>query len=272
MLSKVSEQAGLTRVALGVEYHGSDYNGWQSQPHEQNTIQQTLEQALAQIAAVPVRIFCAGRTDAGVHATGQVVHFDTPEPRSLQAWVRGTNTHLPATIRVCWAKYVSDEFHARFSAMARRYIYVIDNRPVRSAIMTRHFSFEDRPLAVDRMQQAARYLEGEHDFSSYRTVKCQAKSPVKRVHHLKVEQRGSLISIDIKANAFLHHMVRNVAGVLMAVGMGKAEPGWAREVLEARDRTVGGVTAPPHGLYLVEVDYPAGFELPTSSLDLPFFP
>lgn len=266
----MSQNPKATRVTLGVEYQGSSYYGWQSQPHESNTVQTWLEQALSKIAAVPVRIFCAGRTDAGVHGTGQVIHFDSPEPRSLQAWVRGTNTHLPHTIRVRWAKYVPDSFHARFSAMARRYIYVIDNRPVRSAIMHQHFSFEDRPLDVKRMQQAAQYLVGEHDFSSYRTVKCQAKSPVKTVHHLRVQQRGTLISIDIKANAFLHHMVRNVAGVLMAVGMGKAEPIWAKEVLDARDRTVGGVTAPPQGLYLVEVDYPAEFELPQTSVDLPF--
>lgn len=265
------QETNTTRVALGIEYQGSDYYGWQSQPHSPNTIQTKLELALSQVAASPVRIFCAGRTDAGVHGTGQIVHFDTPEPRSIQAWVRGTNTHLPHSIRVLWAKYVPESFHARFSAMARRYIYVIDNRPVRSAIMSQHFSFEDRPLELRRMQEAAQYLVGEHDFSSYRTVKCQAKSPVKTVHHLKVRQRGTLISIDIKANAFLHHMVRNVAGVLMAVGMGKAEPVWAKEVLEARDRTVGGVTAPPQGLYLVEVDYPAEFDLPATKVDLPFF-
>ena len=259
-----------TRVALGVEYHGSSYNGWQSQPHESITVQSTLEAALSQVAASPIRVFCAGRTDAGVHATGQVVHFDTPEPRSLKAWVRGTNTHLPPSVRVRWAVYVSDEFHARFSAMARRYVYVIDNTPIRSAIMYDHLSLEQRPLDVERMREAAAYLVGEHDFSSYRTVKCQAKSPIKTVHHLKLERRGRLISIDIKANAFLHHMVRNVAGVLMAVGMGKAEPIWAKEVLEAKDRTLGGVTAPPQGLYLVEVDYPEEFQLPQEVQTLPF--
>lgn len=260
----------VTRVALGVEYHGSSYNGWQSQPHESVTVQATLEKALSQIAASPVRVFCAGRTDAGVHATGQVVHFDTLEPRTLQAWVRGTNTHLPHSIRVRWAVYVSKDFHARFSAMARRYVYVIDNSRIRSAIMSDHLSLEERPLDIQRMREAAIFLAGEHDFSSYRTVKCQAKSPIKTIHHLKLEQRGRLITIDIKANAFLHHMVRNVAGVLMAVGMGKAEPVWVKQVLEARDRTVGGVTAPPQGLYLVEVDYPPEFGLPEPEATLPF--
>lgn len=260
----------VTRVALGVEYHGSDYNGWQSQTHESVTVQATLEKALSKIAVAPVRVFCAGRTDAGVHATGQTVHFDTLQPRTLQAWVRGTNTHLPRSVRVRWARYVSEDFHARFSAMARRYVYVIDNNRIRSAMTGKHLTAEERPLDIVRMREAAKYLTGEHDFSSYRTVRCQAKSPVKTVHHLTVEQRGHFISIDIKASAFLHHMVRNIAGVLMAVGMGNAEPIWAKEVLEARDRTVGGVTALPHGLYLVEVDYPAEFELPKPEISLPF--
>lgn len=261
----------LTRVALGIEYHGSGYNGWQAQNHESITVQCELESALSKIADAPVRVFCAGRTDAGVHATGQVVHFDVLKPRTESAWVRGTNTHLPDSIRVRWAKFVPEDFHARFSAMARRYIYVIENTPVHSAIMNKHFSFEDRPLDVERMQLAANYLVGEHDFSSYRTVRCQAKSAIKTVHHLKVERHGSLIAIDIYANAFLHHMVRNVAGVLMMVGMGKAEPVWSKQVLDARDRTVGGVTAPPNGLYLVGVDYPSHYELATNKVDLPFF-
>jgi len=265
-----SSENPVTRVALGVEYHGSNYHGWQIQSHESVTVQETLEKALSQIACSPVRVFCAGRTDAGVHASGQVVHFDTHEPRTLQAWVRGTNTHLPHSIRVRWSAYVPEEFHARFSAMARRYVYVIDNNRIRSAMTSNHLTPEERPLDIERMREAANYLVGEHDFSSYRTVRCQAKCPVKTVHHLKLEQRGHLISIDIKASAFLHHMVRNIAGVLMAIGMGKAEPVWAKQVLEARDRTLGGVTALPHGLYLVEVDYPAEFDLPKPDITLPF--
>lgn len=266
----ITSEKTATRVALGVEYHGTGYNGWQSQTHETTTVQQTLELALSEIACAPVRVFCAGRTDAGVHATGQVVHFDTIEPRTLQAWVRGTNTHLPRTIRVRWSRYVPTEFHARFSAMARRYIYMIDNNRIRSAMTADHLTPEERPLDINRMREAAKYLVGEHDFSSFRTVRCQAKSPIKTVHHLELKQRGHLISIDIKASAFLHHMVRNVAGVLMAVGMGKAEPVWAKQVLDARDRTVGGVTALPHGLYLVSVDYPAEFNLPEPEITLPF--
>lgn len=265
-----SAEIPVTRVALGVEYHGSSYHGWQTQTHESATVQEFLEKALSQIACSPVRVFCAGRTDAGVHATGQVVHFDTVEPRTLQAWVRGTNTHLPHSIRVRWSTYVPDTFHARFSAMARRYVYVIDNNRIRSAMTSNHLTPEERPLDVERMREAAKYLVGEHNFSSYRTVRCQAKSPVKTIHHLHVERRGQLISIDIRASAFLHHMVRNISGVLMAVGMGKAEPVWAKQVLEARDRTVGGVTALPNGLYLVDVDYPAEFDLPKQDIALPF--
>jgi tRNA pseudouridine38-40 synthase len=266
----ISSESPFTRVALGVEYHGSDYHGWQIQNHESSTVQEALEKALSQIACSPIRVFCAGRTDSGVHATGQVAHFDTLEPRTLNAWVRGTNTHLPHSIRVRWSAYVPETFHARFSAMARRYVYVIDNNRIRSAMTSRHLTPEERPLNVERMCAAANHLLGEHDFSSFRTVRCQAKSAIKTIHHLKVQRRGELVSIDIKASAFLHHMVRNVAGVLMAIGMGKAEPEWAKQVLDARDRTLGGVTALPHGLYLVSVDYPAEFDLPQQEVALPF--
>lgn len=257
-------------MALGVEYDGSAYHGWQLQAHDEKTVQQELEQALSKIAAHPVRVICAGRTDAGVHATDQVIHFDTSEPRNERAWVLGTNTHLSHQVRVRWAKFVSTEFHARFSATGRRYIYVIDNRSVRPAIMGRQLSWQCRPLDVNRMKEAANYLVGEHDFTSYRAVHCQAKNPVRTVHHLNVQRRGELVFIDVYANAFLHHMVRNLAGVLMAVGCGKEQPIWAKQVLEATDRTQGGVTAPPQGLYLVDIDYPVEFGIPQADSRLPF--
>ncbi len=259
-----------TRIALGIEYDGSAFHGWQFQLHDAATVQQEVETALSKIAATPVRVTCAGRTDAGVHATAQVVHFDTTSVRNERAWVLGTNTKLPPQIRILWAKTVSSEFHARFSATGRRYTYVIANREVKPAIMGRQFSWQCLPLDVEKMAAAAQYLVGEHDFTSYRSVHCQANNPVRTVHELNVERRDELVILTIHANAFLYHMVRNVAGVLMAVGCGKAQPEWARQVLEAHDRTQGGVTAPPFGLYLVGIDYPDHFAIPESKSSLSF--
>ena len=260
----------LTRVALGVEYNGSAYQGWQAQKHTPDTVQTELETALSIIANQNVRVFCAGRTDSGVHAVNQVVHFDTENKRNERAWLEGTNTHLSSNVRVRWVKYINDEFHARFSAVARRYCYVIDNRPVRSALMSKQLSWQRRPLDVLLMQKGADYLIGEHNFTSYRHVHCQAKSPVKKIHYLNITRRGDLITIDIKATAFLHHMVRNIAGVLMTIGTGKQKPEWAKEILDACDRREGGETAPPFGLYLVDIDYPEVFSIPTKGIDLPF--
>lgn len=256
------------RVALGVEYDGSQFNGWQVQAHSEETVQQRLEQALSSIAAQPVRVICAGRTDAGVHATGQVVHFDTDQPRDERAWLLGTNTQLPEAIRVRWARYMPQEFHARFSATARRYRYLIDNRPIRPALMARQLTWYRYPLDVERMQQAARYLVGEHDFTSYRALHCQAKNPVRTVHELRVERMGDLVQIEVYANAFLHHMVRNIAGVLMAIGNGRQAVDWSAKVLEVRNRALGGVTAPPHGLYLIDIEYPEEFGVPKSPADM----
>lgn len=258
------------RVALGIEYDGSAYHGWQIQAHDAKTVQQELEMALSRIAAQKVRVICAGRTDTGVHATAQVIHFDTTQPRDERAWVLGTNTQLSENVRVRWAQFVTSDFHARFSATGRRYRYVIDNRSVRPAIMSRQLTWQCQMLDEDRMQKAATALVGEHDFTSYRTVHCQAKSPVRTVHSLRVERRGDLVVIDIHANAFLHHMVRNIAGVLMAIGCGKEEIGWAEKVLALKDRTLGGVTAPAQGLYLVDIDYPEQFAIPRPSAGLPF--
>lgn len=253
------------RIALGVEYDGSGFCGWQKQSHGERTVQACVEQALAKVACHEINIICAGRTDTGVHALGQVVHFDTDVERSQRAWVFGTNTNLPKDISILWSAVVNDEFHARFSAQHRAYRYVIFSRAIRPSFLRNRVSWEYRPLDEERMRQAASYLVGEHDFSSYRTVNCQAKSPVRTISRLELTRDGPFYFIDIEANAFLHHMVRNIAGVLMSIGAGEHEPEWALEVLEAKDRTQGGITAPPHGLYLSEVGYPAHFNLPRLS-------
>lgn len=258
------------RVALGIEYDGSNFCGWQSQ-RGVRTVQATLEQALSKVANHPVQVITAGRTDAGVHATGQVVHFDTTASRSERSWVFGCNANLPPDVVVRWARPVGETFHARFSAVARHYRYVILNRRVRSAIAHRRVTWYCHPLAVSRMREAAVCLVGEHDFSSFRAKACQAKNPVRTVHCLEVAQNADFVAIEISANAFLHHMVRNIAGVLMAIGGGQQPPRWAEEVLQARCRAEGGVTAPPDGLYLVGVDYPNSIELPELSRTVTFW-
>ncbi|MBD1588860.1 tRNA pseudouridine(38-40) synthase TruA [Pseudomonas typographi] len=257
---------GHTRIALGVEYKGSRYAGWQRQASGLPTVQQALETALARVAASPVSVVCAGRTDAGVHACGQVVHFDTRAARPNKAWVMGANSELPHDISVTWAKEVPADFHARFKATARRYRYVIYNDPIRPAHMGQEVTWNYRPLNVARMGEAAQALVGTHDFSAFRATQCQAKSPIKQLHHLRVSQHGSMVVIDVRANAFLHHMVRNLAGVLMAIGAGDKPPHWAEQVLLSRDRKAGGVTAHPFGLYLVQVEYPPAFDLPARYL------
>lgn len=249
------------RIAAGVEYDGSAFCGWQYQDHSPS-VQAAVEKALGKVADEPVRVVCAGRTDTGVHAAGQVIHFDTTAERSEFSWVRGTNSNLPDSVRLLWAKPVDDSFHARFRAQRRYYRYVIFNRPVHPAYLHRRVSWEYRPLDVSLMQQAATPLLGEHDFSAYRAVACQAKSPVRTLYQLDVQRHGQFVILNLAANAFLHHMVRNIAGVLMHIGAGEAEPDWARQVLELRDRTLGGVTAPPDGLYFMQVDYPDQYALP----------
>lgn len=253
------------RYALILEYDGSDYAGWQSQDPvatPQPTVQRCLEQALSRVADHPVAVICAGRTDAGVHATAQIVHFDSAAPRPLRAWVWGVNTHLPQSIVVLAAQHVPPDFHARFSAQRRRYRYVILSRPIRPSLAAQRVAWDYRPLDEQRMAAAAVHLLGEHDFSAYRAVACQAKNPVRTLYRLEIVRRGDLITLDIEANGFLHHMVRNIAGVLMAIGAGEREPDWARTVLEGRDRRLGGVTAPPGGLYLTGVSYPSHYGLP----------
>jgi tRNA pseudouridine38-40 synthase len=257
------------RIALGVEYDGTQFCGWQVQEGVR-TVQACIEQALAKVADHPVRVICAGRTDTGVHALGQVIHFDSEAIRNERNWVFGANTRLAKDCSVIWARVVNDDFHARYSAVSRYYRYVIFNRTVRSGVFADRVSWCYRPLDEGRMSEAAHYLIGEHDFSSYRAVACQAKQPVRTVHRLDVVRHGEMIVIDIVANAFLHHMVRNIAGVLMTIGSGEREPVWAQEVLEARDRTLGGVTASPQGLTLMAVEYPETFALPAPGAE-PFF-
>ena len=256
-------------IACGVEYDGTGFSGWQRQQNA-NSVQAEVEAALSKIANHPVKLFCAGRTDAGVHATHQVIHFETTAERSEHSWMLGTNTCLPGTVALTWARRVDDDFHARFSAVARSYRYVIFSRKVPGALLRDRVTWTHETFDVTRMQAGAAYLLGEHDFSSYRTVACQAKSPVRTIQRLEISQQGEFTYLDIEANAFLHHMVRNIAGVLMAVGRGEREPLWVRQVLEQRDRTCGGVTAPSAGLYLVGVRYPQRFELPEQGL-LPVF-
>jgi tRNA pseudouridine38-40 synthase len=249
------------KIALGVEYDGSDFHGWQYQG-DVRSVQECLELALSRVADHPVSVHCAGRTDTGVHATGQVVHFETRAVRSPRSWLLGTNVNLPADVCVNWVREVSDDFHARFSAVGRHYEYRILNRATRSAIWRARAVWQHHPLDDRIMHQAAQVLVGTHDFSSYRALACQAKHPVRTIHRLTVTREQDILLIQVHANAFLHHMVRNIAGVLMAIGKGDQPLSWAGEILALRDRTRGGVTAPPHGLYLTHVDYPAAFHLP----------
>lgn len=251
------------RIALGVEYDGSQFYGWQQQT-QLRTVQGCLEQAISQVANHAVSIICAGRTDTGVHAFGQVIHFDTTAERSDRSWVFGVNSLVPKDVSVRWAKVVPSDFHARFSAIAREYCYIIYNQPIRPALQRQLLTWECRALDEKRMQQAAAYLVGEHDFSSYRAKECQAKTAIRRIAHLNVCRKGERIIISVKANAFLQHMVRNIVGVLLAIGTGDNEPYWAKEVLEARDRNLGGVTAKASGLFLSDVDYPAQYSVPVS--------
>jgi tRNA pseudouridine38-40 synthase len=250
------------RIALGVEYDGSRFHGWQTQQPGVRTVQLELEKALSRVADQPVSVICAGRTDTGVHASEQVVHFDTSARRPPHGWVMGVNVNLPRDVAVLWAVEVPEAFHARFSAVARTYRYWILNRLSRPAIFHRRVTWIHRPLDAGRMHRAGQALLGTHDFTSYRTVHCQAKSPVRTLHHLRVERQGDLLCLEVRADGFLHHMVRNIAGVLIAIGSGEQPEAWAAEVLEHRDRTLGGITAPADGLYFHHVDYPDRFSLP----------
>lgn len=249
------------RIALGVEYDGSSFRGWQTQPGG-GTVQDVLETALSRIAGGATDIVCAGRTDAGVHATGQVVHFDTSADRPLSAWVRGVNTFLPPAVAVRWAHPTSSDFHARFSAYGRCYRYILINRPQRTGVWHGRAGWYHHPLDLVAMQQAAGGLLGEHDFSAFRAADCQAKSPVKTIRRADVRRDGDMIVFDFEAGAFLHHMVRNLVGSLVYVGQGKHAPEWMTQLLASGDRRLAAPTFSAAGLYLVGVCYESHWGLP----------
>jgi tRNA pseudouridine38-40 synthase len=251
----------MARLAVGLEYDGRAYSGWQIQPGL-STVQQVVQRAFSRVADSPVDCTCAGRTDAGVHALAQVVHFDSEAARSERSWRLGANSYLPADVSVAWVRGVPEHFHARYSALARSYRYLILNRDSRSALAVGRATWERRPLDVERMHAAAQVLVGEHDFSAFRAIECQAKSPVRRVDSLTVTRGDEWVTLQITANAFLHHMVRNIAGLLMSIGHGASSPERVASVLASRDRKINAATAPPDGLYLAAVQYPPEFALP----------
>ena len=251
----------MVRVALGLEYDGSHFCGWQTQPAA-CAVQDILETALSQIASEPIVVASAGRTDSGVHAWAQVVHFDTGAQRPESAWVRGVNALLPPSVAVCWARVVAPTFHARFSAQARRYRYLLLNRPTRPAMASGRVGWFHAPLDLESMREAASFLIGEHDFSAFRAAECQAKTPVRTLSELNIQRQSECLIFDLRANAFLHHMVRNIVGALVYVGKGKHPPHWVAELLQARERKFAAPTFAPDGLYLNGVEYAAHWGIP----------
>jgi tRNA pseudouridine38-40 synthase len=259
----------MTRWAAGVEYVGTRYSGWQWQDHAPS-VQQEVERVLSAVADHPVKVTAAGRTDAGVHALNQVIHFDSEAPRAPHAWLLGGNSQLPRDVSLRWVQPVDPAFHARFGATARSYRYVMWTSRARSALLDGRVTWLIDPLDAGRMHRAAQALVGDHDFSAFRDADCQSRSPVRQLHAISVRRQGDFTVLDVKANAFLHHMVRNIAGVLMAIGQGKQPEAWARTVLESRERKRGGVTADAAGLCFVGPEYPATFGLPPTPT--PWFP
>jgi len=251
------------RIALGLEFAGTTFTGWQSQP-EGRSVQDALERALQAIAGEAIGTAAAGRTDAGVHATMQIVHFDTTASRPDSAWVRGVNAHLPSAIGVQWATPVADDFHARFSASARHYTYVLANRAVRPALLAGRVGWYHRRLDVAAMREAVAVLVGTHDYSAFRAAECQAKTPVKTMTHAAIDAVGDYVRFDFSANAFLHHMVRNIVGALIQVGAGTSPTDWIAQLLRGRDRTAAAPTFPADGLYLAGADYGSAWQLPVT--------
>lgn len=249
------------RLAAGIEYSGTHYAGWQRQDSGPS-VQTEVERALSKIADHPVEVVCAGRTDAGVHALGQVIHFETTAIRPPRGWVLGANGELPGDIALAWLVPVGDDFHARFSAVARTYQYLVLNRPVRSPLAQDRVCFWRTPLDAPRMHEALQVLVGTHDFSAFRASQCQSRVPIRRLERIAVERSGDLVRIEVRANAFLHHMVRNIVGSALAVGSGDRPPEWIADVLAGRDRRAAGMTAPAGGLYFASVDYPPAHGLP----------
>ena len=261
----------MTRIALGIEYDGAQHYGWQRQ-REVPSVQEHLEKALSTVANTPIEVQCAGRTDAGVHATGQVVHFDCDAVRPLKAWTMGVNANLPSSVAVKWCVHVSDDFNARFSATGRRYRYVIYNHKMRPAILEQGITHIHRPLNEQLMHEAAQALLGEQDVSAFRAALCQSKTPFRNVTNVTVSRHGAFVVVDISANAFLHHMVRNIVGSLVEIGSGHQPVDWIATLLAGRDRTLSAATAKPNGLYLVKVDYPDAFGIPEQPLGPLFLP
>ena len=243
------------KIALGVEYLGTDFHGWQIQKSGLRTVQGVVEPALSKIANHPVRVFCSGRTDAGVHAQEQVIHFETETTRTYGAWLFGGNANLPSDVNFKWAKEVGDDFHARFNAHARSYEYKIHNHPIRSSLKAGYYLWEPRSLNIDEMKKAAAFLVGEHDFSCFRGSMCQAKSPIKTIEYLQIDAIDDDLIIKVKANAFLHHMVRNIVGTLLKIGREEEKPEWMLLVLDSKDRKEAGPTAEPQGLYFIKAHY-----------------
>ncbi|MGJ8681309.1 tRNA pseudouridine(38-40) synthase TruA [Paraglaciecola sp.] len=259
------------RLALGIEYDGASFHGWQRQ-QTVISVQQHVEEALSEIANEPIKVVCAGRTDAGVHATCQVVHFETQSQRPDKAWTIGINRYLPDSISAKWVTHIGEDFHARFSATARRYRYIIYNNRMRNSILAKGVTHIHDQLDHNLMHQAAQYLVGRHDFSAFRAVNCQANTPTRDLQHIRVERFGDYIVIDVKANAFLHHMVRNITGSLLVIGKKEKSPDWIQTLLVGKDRTKAAATAKPYGLYLVDVTYPEQFDLPTHPIGPLFLP
>ena len=259
------------RIALGIEYDGRPFCGWQSQPGGCG-VQDALESSLTQMAGERITLIAAGRTDQGVHASVQVAHFDTTAPRPLTAWVRGINGKLPSSIAVRWACAIPDEFHARFSARRRTYHYLLLNRPERPGLLDGRIGWFHRPLDVQAMREGARHLLGEHDFSAFRSAQCQAKSPIKTMDVISIDDQSPLITVEFGASAFLQHMVRNIIGALVMVGTRKHDPSWIREVLAARSRAHGAPTFMPDGLYLSGIEYDPRFGLPSTAPHHPWKP
>lgn len=259
------------RYAACVEYDGTQFSGWQAQQHSVRTVQQTVELALAKVADHPLSVITAGRTDSLVHATHQVIHFDSAADRSEFSWCRGCNRFLPSDVRLRWVTQVDDEFHARFAALSRSYRFIIYNQSIASALYRNKATHEFRPLDVGLMQDAGKYFLGTHDFSSFRAAGCQAHSPVRTMMDFTIGSHQHWIWIDLRANAFLQHMVRNIAGSLIEIGCGKRPAEWVEELLKVRDRTRAGVTATANGLYLVGVEYPPEFKLPSKLRQISFW-
>ncbi len=249
------------RLALGVEYAGEAFFGWQTQERVR-TVQQCVETGLSRVANHPVTVCCAGRTDRGVHALGQVIHTEIHATRKLHAWVLGTNTYLPDDVKILWAQPVDDQFHARFSAIQRHYRYILLNRLSPPAVFAKKMAWEYRPLDVEKMHDAGQYLLGKHDFSAFRAAGCQAKHPVRTVSQLQVTRQGDQVHIDISADGFLYHMVRNITGVLVEIGRGSRPVTWVKFLLESKDRKIAAMTAPADGLYFCGADYPPEYQLP----------